>query len=304
MASPPPHPLSLLLARAAGRLAAARAAGMAGGWLADFAGGLAAGVANALLPGACVLCGGMAGGGQTCPACHEQVFGAATLRLRCRICADPLPDLPHPQGAAAPAGGMGVTMAGDTAAWPPGCAAAIPCGRCLAHRPAFDATVAAADYAMPLDQLVLQLKFGGRLALAALFGRALADAALATPGFVRPAVLCPVPLGPERLAGRGFNQALEIARTVSRRLDIALAPRLAARPQDTAPQSLVQPGARRANIARAFTVPDGALVAGRHVGIVDDVMSSGHTLGELAATFKRYGAARVSCLVFARTPPH
>jgi predicted amidophosphoribosyltransferase len=45
-------------------------------------------------------------------------------------------------------------------------------------------------------------------------------------------------------------------------------------------------------------------VDGRHVGIVDDVMTSGHTLDELAATFRQAGAARVSNFVFARTPPH
>ncbi|KQW91773.1 amidophosphoribosyltransferase [Massilia sp. Root418] len=240
---------------------------------------------HALLPGACVLCGGEAGAGaQTCPGCHAQVFGAA--RPRCRTCANPLPGAWHGDGAAGQPGGSEI------------------CGRCLAHPPAFDATVAAVDYAMPQDQLVLQLKFGGRLALAALFGRALADATQAAPGFTRPALLCPVPLGPQRLAGRGFNQALEIARALGRRLDIAVAPRLAVRVHDTLAQSLVQPSARRANIAHAFAVPDRAQVEGRHVGIVDDVMTSGQTLDELAATFKRHGAARVTCLVFARTPPH
>lgn len=237
---------------------------------------------HALLPGACVLCGGEARAGtQTCQECHAQIFGAA--RPRCALCANPLPAAWHADGPAQ--GGA-------------------RCGRCLARRPAFDATLAAADYAMPQDQLVLQLKFGGRLALAALFGRALADAVQAAPGFVRPAVLCPVPLGPQRLAERGFNQALEIARALGRRLDIAVQPRLAERVHDTVAQSLVQPSERRANIARAFAVPDRALVEGRHIGIVDDVMTSGQTLDELAAAFKRHGAARITCLVFARTPPH
>ena len=239
---------------------------------------------HALLPGACVLCGQEAAvGTQTCRECHAQVFG--TARPRCVVCANPLAAQWH--------GATEQTSHGGAL-----------CGRCLAHRPAFDATLAAADYAMPQDQLVLQLKFGGRLALAALFGRALADAVQAAPGFVQPAVLCPVPLGPQRLAERGFNQALEIARALGRRLDIAVQPRLAARVHDTVAQSLVQPSERRANIAHAFAVPDRALVEGRHIGIVDDVMTSGQTLDELAAAFKRHGAARITCLVFARTPPH
>ncbi|WP_377703356.1 double zinc ribbon domain-containing protein [Pseudoduganella sp. UC29_71] len=257
---------------------------------------LLARLGHALLPGACVLCGGEAGiGTQTCAECHAQVFG--TARPRCRVCANPLPAQWHAGADSAHRDGGGMASA-------IGAHGGAVCGRCLAHPPAFDATVAAADYAMPQDQLVLQLKFGGRLALAALFGRTLADAASAAPGLVRPALLCPVPLGPQRLAERGFNQALEIARALGRRLDIAVAPRLAVRVHDTVAQSLVQPSERRANIAHAFAVPDRALVEGRHIGLVDDVMTSGQTLDELAATFKRHGAARITCLVFARTPPH
>lgn len=241
---------------------------------------------HALLPGACVLCGGTAAiGTQTCQPCHAQIFGA--MRARCRVCANPLPGAGQEDGQEDGQDGGGAV-----------------CGRCLSHPPAFDATVAGADYAMPQDQLVLQLKFGGRLALAALFGRVLAEAALGQHGFIRPAVLCPVPLGPRRLAARGYNQALEIARALGRRLDIDVQARLAERARDTVAQSLVQPAERRANIAHAFAVPDRALVEGRHIGLVDDVMTSGQTLDELAAALKRHGAARITCLVFARTPPH
>ena len=73
------------------------------------------------------------------------------------------------------------------------------CGGCLADPPAFDATVAAVDYAAPLDQLVLQLKFGARLPLAPWFAERLRDAVLARPGMALPDVLCPVPLGRRRL---------------------------------------------------------------------------------------------------------
>ena len=174
------------------------------------------------------------------------------------------------------------------------------------RRWAYDATLAAADYAGPLDQLVLQLKFGGALALAPWFAEAMREALRLQPGFELPNVLCPVPLGPERLVERGFNQALEIARPLSAALGIPLRPRLAIRALDTRAQSAVKPAERRANIRNAFIVaPDGlAMVRGQHIGIVDDVMTSGSTLNELAATFKRFGAARVSNFVFARTPPH
>jgi ComF family protein len=178
------------------------------------------------------------------------------------------------------------------------------CGTCQSYPPAFDATVTAVDYAPPLDHLVLQLKFSARLPLAPWFAQMLRDAVLARPGLPLPDLLCPVPLGASRLVERGFNQALEIAKPLAGALGVALEPRLAVRQLETRAQSGVSPSERAENIRGAFGVEDPDLVAGRHVGLVDDVMTSGHTLEELAATFKRFGAARVTNLVFARTPPH
>jgi ComF family protein len=231
-----------------------------------------AGVLSALLPSACVLCGAH-GRDALCPPCRAQFFGAG--EPRCPVCAEPLP-----------AGADNVV-----------------CGRCIARRPAFDATIAAAPYTLPLDRLVLELKFAGQLAHARLFADLIGDTVRAIPGFAAPSVLCPVPLGDGRLAERGFNQALEIARPLGRQLGIAVAPRLAERVQETSAQSKLHGPRRRANVANAFAVPERALVEGRHIGIVDDVMSSGQTLGALAAVFKRHGAARVTNFVFARTPP-
>jgi ComF family protein len=194
---------------------------------------------------------------------------------RCVRCANPLPE----------SGACGV------------------CPTCDAYPPSYDATIFAIDYAPPLDHLILQLKFSARLPLAPWFAELLRDAVLARPGLPLPELLCPVPLGPSRLVERGYNQALEIARPLARALGVALAPTLAARRLDTRAQSGVSPHERADNIRGAFAVADPDLVAGRHIGIVDDVMTSGSTLEELAATFKRYGAARVSNLVVARTPP-
>lgn len=237
-----------------------------------------------LLPGECALCGGVVdhggpGGGRlVCSACHHYYIegGLSAAGPRCRQCANPLP-----------AGATGL------------------CGVCLRTPPAFDVTVAAAAYALPLDRLVLQLKFSGRLALARLLGEAMADAALAAPGLVRPDVLCPVPLGPRRLAERGYNQALEMARPLARRLGVPLQARMALRVRETLALSRsASPMERRAHIAGAFAAPRRDWLDGRHIGLVDDVMTSGATMNELAALMKRYGAARITCLVFARTLPH
>ena len=228
-----------------------------------------------LLPSSCALCGA-AGDAAVCRDCEEAYAGA---RPRCPVCANPAGER-------------------DTA---------LPCGACLAAPPAFDATVAACDYDAPLDALVLQLKFGAQLALAPWMARILHDAlhaaALRT-GLPAPDLLCPVPLGARRLVERGYNQALEVARPLGRLIGAECVPRLAQRILDTAAQSGVEPAERERNVRGAFAVALEERVAGRHVGVVDDVMTSGHTLDELARVLKRAGAARVTNFVFARTPPH
>jgi ComF family protein len=240
---------------------------------------LARAVGHRLLPSCCALCGEEA---------MAAVCAPCTLRYavpggpRCPCCANLLPPLGQDE--------------------PPG----QSCGTCLADSPAYDATVVAVDYAAPLDGLVLGLKFGARLPLAPWFAGQLRDAVLAQPGWPLPDLLCPVPLGPRRLQERGFNQALEIARPLGRAIGVRLEPRLVTRAVETAAQSGVAPRERAQNIRGAFEIaPEMAdKIEGRHVGVVDDVMTSGHTLNELAATLKAAGAARVSNLVFARTPPH
>jgi ComF family protein len=239
--------------------------------LSRWPGNLGALLTDALLPSSCVLC--LAGSREpVCPACTAAYV--ADRRSRCPCCANPVP-----------AQDLGRR-----------------CGACLADPPAFDATVAACDYAVPVDGLVLQLKFGARLALAPWMARRLQAA---MPDGPLPDLLCPVPLGPRRLVERGYNQALEVARPLAAALGIALAPRLLQRGRDTPAQSGVAPGERRSNVRGAFVLAEGAPdLRGRHVGVVDDVMTSGHTLDELAGVLKRAGAARVTNLVFARTPPH
>lgn len=180
------------------------------------------------------------------------------------------------------------------------------CGQCLQQVPHFDATVAACDYAAPHDRLVLGLKFGASLELAPLMAAVMRDALLRHDQPALPDLLAAVPLGNARLAERGFNQALEIGRPLARMLGMPLHLQLLLRQRDTRAQALLHPDERQKNVRGAFTVPAQAvdLVRGRHLGIVDDVMTTGDTLNEVAATLKRFGAARVTNFVFARTPQY
>lgn len=187
----------------------------------------------------------------------------------------------------------------DAAALCPRCALASPggavCGRCLAQPPAYDATYAALAYAFPADVLVQSLKFRGELALAPLLGSLLLRC---IPGGSADYLL-PVPLSPERLRSRGYNQALEIARALAD-AGARLAPGLCVRRRDTAVQMELPLDEREKNVRGAFECP--RLVAGATVAVLDDVMTTGATLQEIASTLKRAGAARVVNWVVARTP--
>ena len=172
----------------------------------------------------------------------------------------------------------------------------------MTEPPAFDATIVACDYEPPVDHLVQDLKFHAKLALAPLFARLLARTALQLD--LDDALMTIVPLSADRLAQRGFNQANEIARPLARELKMPLAPQLCVRVRDTAAQAGLPLRQRQLNMRGAFamTLQGRSAVLHKHIFVVDDVMTTGETLHEIAACLKRHGAARVTNLVFARTP--
>ena len=180
----------------------------------------------------------------------------------------------------------------------PRCALPSPagavCGRCLAEPPEYDATVAALAYDFPADALVHALKFRGELSLAPFLGRLLADR---VSGGEPVDLVMPVPLSAARLRSRGYNQALEIARHLPGRLDYSSC----VRERESAPQVALPWADRRRNVRGAFGCrrPLGAA----RVAVVDDVMTTGATLDEVARALKRAGAARVVNWVVARTLP-
>lgn len=220
-------------------------------------------VRRSLLGQDCLLCGAASGGALVCDGCDADLpwLGAA-----CPQCAGPS------SGAAV-------------------------CGACLASPPDFDATIAVWRYEFPVDRLVRALKYGKRLALAELFGEALARQV----GGRRIDAVVPMPLAPRRLAERGFNQALEIARWLTSRGATRLAPACVTRVRDTVPQTDLPHAARAANVRGAFACA--GTLAGQALAVVDDVMTTGATVAEVARTLKRAGAARVENWIVARTWP-
>jgi ComF family protein len=214
---------------------------------------------------------------------HCMLCGAAAKDHFCLACHDSLPYLPSQQClvCALPLSHRGL------------------CGACLADPPAFDRIVAVANYAFPVDALIHSLKYRGNLALA----RGLADLLkvrldLAEP-LERPDFIVPMPLHPSRLRERGFNQALEISRRISKISAVPTLPTVCRRIKDTPSQTGLPWKEREKNIRNAFVCERD--VAGKHVAILDDVMTTGATLNELAKVLRKCGAAHVSGWVVART---
>jgi len=175
------------------------------------------------------------------------------------------------------------------------------CGACLKQPPRFSSTIAGGAYAYPLDRLVLALKYGHRLSLANPLGHKLAAAVERSLGSAtRPDAVIALPLAPARQRERGFNQSIEIARVVARRTAVALEGGLV-RTGNGAAQASLPWAQRRRNVRGAFACTRS--FGGRHVAIVDDVMTTGATLESAATALLEAGAVRVDAWVVARTLP-
>lgn len=159
------------------------------------------------------------------------------------------------------------------------------------------------DYGFPWDHVVNEFKYQARPelanALAELMAAAIARSAQALPDRV-----LPMPLAPQRLAQRGYNQAWELARRVAAAAHRPACSNGLLRPLDTAPQAGLGRAARQHNLRTAFMVEPRhrPALAGRRVALVDDVMTTGATVREAAAALLRAGAAAVDVWVLARTP--
>ncbi|MFZ5757289.1 MAG: ComF family protein [Pseudomonadota bacterium] len=158
-----------------------------------------------------------------------------------------------------------------------------------------DHVLAACAYAFPVDRLILQLKFGGRLPVARTLGLLLADAARHAD---RPDLLLPVPLHPSRERERGFNQAQAIAQVAGRELGIPVQPRALQRLRATPAQSGLDLEHRRCNLRGAFAV---GMPLPAHVALIDDVITTGSTARELAGLLHGHGVRRVAVWAVART---
>lgn len=173
------------------------------------------------------------------------------------------------------------------------------CGRCTRHNPWIERSLIPLRYEPPVDRLIGLFKFQGRLQHTQLLSRLILEA-VESADEPLPECLIPVPLHPSRLRHRGFNQSLELARPLARQLDIGLEWNSCQRRLNNPPQAELPRRQRLRNLRGAFTL--GQPLPATHVALVDDVVTTGSTVIELARLLKRSGVQRVDVWAVARTP--
>jgi ComF family protein len=171
------------------------------------------------------------------------------------------------------------------------------CPTCASAPPSYDYARAAALYEGGLRDALHAFKFGGRRALAGPLGDLAAEQCVGSlPDGID--ALVPVPLARERERERGYNQAALLARRIGRRLAVPTRAGWLVRTRATRPQSDLSAAERRANVRGAFRAREPA--AGRHVLLIDDILTTGATLDACALALSAAGARRVGVLTVAR----
>lgn len=173
------------------------------------------------------------------------------------------------------------------------------CSRCLKKPPPFDAAWAAFKLEAPVQQAIHHLKYHAGFLQGNLYGQLMAQQ-LGRRTQPLPELIIPVPLHSTRLIRRGYNQALELAQTITRHLAIKVDALAARRIMNTPDQIGLSRTQRRSNLHKAFVVDD--CVAGKHIALLDDVMTTGATLSELARAARKAGATRIEAWSLARVP--
>ena len=214
----------------------------------------------------CVLCGSMSHFGLWCEPCD-----AAMPYLDTNVC--PVCALP--------------TTSGEI------------CGHCLQTPPAYQHTQAAFGYQFPVDRLIQAMKYQEQLAVTGIFAEKLLSRVDKTH---LPDYLIPMPLHPAKLKQRGFNQALLIARPLADALNIPLLTNACHRLRDTPSQTDLPWSERTKNVKDAFNCETD--LTGKHVALIDDVMTTGASLNELARAVQKCGARDIRAWVVARTRSH
>lgn len=229
-------------------------------------------IKNWLLPGACVLCSDHPLGNiDLCEACYLDL---PWLKTVCSCCAQPL------------------TLTESSTQ--------LLCGACLQQPPFFNRTFSMFVYQEPIKKLITGLKFQKKLIYAKLLGELLTrQLASAYQEDCLPECIIPVPLHQTRLRERGFNQAVELARPIANKFKIKIDLQCCRRVHATTSQAELPAQERYANVKNAFRVKNS--FKAKHVALLDDVMTTGHTINELSKVLRQAGVRQIDVWCSART---
>ncbi|WP_122664114.1 ComF family protein [Pseudomonas viridiflava] len=180
----------------------------------------------------------------------------------------------------------------------------LSCAQCDRHSPAFDEVAAPWLYEFPIDSLITRFKHQGNWPMGRLMAQLLEQFLQHRfeENLSRPDFLLPVPMAVKRLRQRGYNQAAMLADWLGEQLQIPVPDRLVLRTLETPAQQGLDAKARKRNLRDAFVVVDEEKIKGKHVALVDDVLTTGSTADVIAKLLIKAGACRVDVYCLARTP--
>jgi ComF family protein len=179
----------------------------------------------------------------------------------------------------------------------------LTCAQCTINPPAFDEVIAAWLYDFPIDTLVTRFKHQGKWPM----GRLMAELSgeflryRFNEGLARPDFLLPVPMANKRMRQRGYNQAAMLADWLGSLLQLPVNDRLLRRVKETPAQQGLDARARRRNLLDAFELLEPQNVVGKHIALVDDVLTTGSTADVIAKLLRKAGARQVDVYCLART---
>jgi ComF family protein len=216
---------------------------------------------------------------QYCLLCASTTNNQLSL---CKQCIDTLPRLAKPSCPQ-----CGLQTQGEI------------CGKCLKQKPHYDETTALFAYAFPFDVVLQEYKYNCAMHLSKTLAELFIESALKH----NVDVIIPMPLHPNRLKERGFNQSVEVANIIAQRIGIPIDNKSCLRIKNTPPQAGLPLKERLKNMRGAFSVNQelaNILIKGNRVAIIDDVITTGSTVNELSLVLKKAGAISVHCYAFAR----
>lgn len=172
------------------------------------------------------------------------------------------------------------------------------CGSCQLARPKFDASFIPYRYAYPIDRLIQRLKYNGDLSVGRVLGELFIERLASERRSQLPDVIVPVPLASGRFRTRGFNQAIELAQTIAKSSGLEVQADIVERSRETQEQAGLPRKQRRRNVRGAFKLMRQPQHA--HIAILDDVVTTGSTVNELAKVLRRAGVERIEVWAVAR----